>query len=69
MVDGSSEEMNLRFGHFGSLDCWDGDAGSGQAQEWSSAVLGNVVHDLRLLGPEVDSREGSHGGEGALGDS
>lgn len=33
-----------------------------QAQRGSTGTLGNIVEDLRLLGPVVDSGEGSSGG-------
>lgn len=46
----------------------DGQCRSWEAHERSSGVLRSVVQDLRLLGPEVDCGEGSHGDHGSLAD-
>ncbi len=52
----------------GSSDVVQGDARSRKAQKRSRSVLRDVVKYLRLLGPEVDSCEGSESCEGSFGD-
>ena len=48
-----------------------GNAGTGQAQQRSGGTLGEIVEDLRLLGPEVDGGEGhssrGNGRDGGFG--